>query len=189
MGSEPFQKKNLGLQINSQESGTTRSTFHSLEDLGDDVINESWDRVNQKRANTDHDVFHEHPDSSPSLSAQKAKTKEEEVAVKSSNSQSRDPSPDTQAHIPYTYFSKDQRLIIFGIIIFIGFLGPMSGNIYIPALPLLQREYDVSATTINATVSVFYGCFFRWSIVLGLTGGFWWKEILIYGVVITNVNC
>lgn len=48
MGSEPFQKKNLGLQINSQESGTTRSTFHSLEDLGDDVINESWDRVNQR---------------------------------------------------------------------------------------------------------------------------------------------
>ncbi|AJQ00178.1 Dtr1p [Saccharomyces cerevisiae YJM195] len=159
MGSEPFEKKNLGLQINSQESGTTRSTFHSLEDLGDDVINESWDRVNQKRANTDHDVFHEHPDSSPSLSAQKAKTKEEEVAVKSSNSQSRDPSPDTQAHIPYTYFSKDQRLIIFGIIIFIGFLGPMSGNIYIPALPLLQREYDVSATTINATVSVFMAVF------------------------------
>lgn len=113
MGSEPFQKKNLGLQINSQESGTTRSTFHSLEDLGDDVINESWDQVNQKRANIDHDVFHEHPDSSPSLSAQIRFCFLLLQAVKSSNSQSRDPSPDTQAHIPYTYFSKDQRLIIF----------------------------------------------------------------------------
>ena len=159
MEGKPFQKRKLGLQINSQDSGTSQTTFHSTQDLVDDVINESWDRVNQGNNDAGKQIFHDQVDSSPSLSAQKANTKEEEVAIKSSNSQSTDPLADTRENIPYTYFSKDRRLIIFGIIIFIGFLGPMSGNIYIPALPLLQREFGVSATTINATVSVFMAVF------------------------------
>ncbi|KAL3235319.1 Dityrosine transporter 1 [Nakaseomyces bracarensis] len=61
--------------------------------------------------------------------------------------------------IQYTAFTRLQQLLIFCIIIYIGFLGPMAGNIYIPALPVLQREFGVSETTINATVSVFMGVF------------------------------
>ncbi|CCF59852.1 hypothetical protein KAFR_0I00710 [Kazachstania africana CBS 2517] len=61
--------------------------------------------------------------------------------------------------LSYSSLTKEQALTIFLIIIFIGFLGPMSGNIYIPALPLLQIEYNVSSTTINATVSVFMAVF------------------------------
>ncbi|AET40916.1 Dtr1p Ecym_7063 [Eremothecium cymbalariae DBVPG len=60
---------------------------------------------------------------------------------------------------PYTAFSKLQQSLIFAVIIFIGFLGPMSGNIYIPALPILEREFNVSTTTINTTVSVFMAVF------------------------------
>ncbi|CAI1924710.1 hypothetical protein SEUBUCD646_0D03870 [Saccharomyces eubayanus] len=161
MEGRDFQKNNLGLQINSQDSGTSRTTFHSLQDLGDDIMNESWDRVNQKKISAKDDVFPEIPLPSPSLSAEKVNTKEEEeeVVIKSSNSQSKEPSQKPPVDIPYTCFTKDRRLVIFGIIIFIGFLGPMSGNIYIPALPLLQREFDVSATTINATVSIFMAVF------------------------------
>lgn len=59
----------------------------------------------------------------------------------------------------YTVFTKSQIVIIFFVIIFIGFLGPMAGNIYIPALPILQKEFNVSESTINATVSVFMGVF------------------------------
>ncbi|SMN19590.1 similar to Saccharomyces cerevisiae YBR180W DTR1 Putative dityrosine transporter, required for spore wall synthesis [Maudiozyma saulgeensis] len=61
--------------------------------------------------------------------------------------------------IPYSCFTKWQVFTIFFIVIFIGFLGPMSGNIYIPALPLLQEEFKVSTTVINSTVSVFMGVF------------------------------
>ncbi|AQZ09954.1 DTR1 (YBR180W) [Zygosaccharomyces parabailii] len=60
---------------------------------------------------------------------------------------------------PYTCFTKAQRVTIFAIVIFIGFLGPMAGNIYIPALPLLQQEFKVGTTTINSTVSVFMAIF------------------------------
>ncbi|GMM58685.1 Dtr1 protein [Maudiozyma humilis] len=61
--------------------------------------------------------------------------------------------------LPYSCLTKGQALTIFGIIIFIGFLGPMSGNIYIPALPVLQTAFNVSSTTINGTVSVFMAVF------------------------------
>lgn len=60
---------------------------------------------------------------------------------------------------PYTVFSTLQQNVIFAVIIFVGFLGPMSGNIYIPALPILEREFNVSTTTINSTVSVFIAMF------------------------------
>ncbi|SCU91901.1 LAMI_0E07822g1_1 [Lachancea mirantina] len=70
-------------------------------------------------------------------------------------------SNDIFAHLgtEYTVFSKRQRVLIFFIIIFVGFLGPLSGNIYIPALPLLQTVFHISATAINATVSVFMAVF------------------------------
>lgn len=41
------------------------------------------------------------------------------------------------------------------IITLAGFLGPVSGNIYIPLLPLLQQTFHTSITVMNATVSVF----------------------------------
>ncbi|CCK68035.1 Dtr1p KNAG_0A03540 [Huiozyma naganishii CBS 8797] len=59
----------------------------------------------------------------------------------------------------YTCFTNGQIFLIFVIITFIGFLGPMSGNIYIPALPLFQTIFHTSTSTINATVSVFMAVF------------------------------
>lgn len=76
--------------------------------------------------------------------------------------------------LPYTCFTKSQVALIFGIVIYIGFLGPMAGNIYIPALPLLQTEFHVSETTINSTVSVFMAVFsvgpLFWGLFADLTG-------------------
>ncbi|SCV03028.1 LAME_0H07140g1_1 [Lachancea meyersii CBS 8951] len=59
----------------------------------------------------------------------------------------------------YSAFSERQTFIIFVVIVYIGFLGPLSGNIYIPALPILQNVFNLSATAINATVSVFMAVF------------------------------
>jgi multidrug resistance protein len=63
--------------------------------------------------------------------------------------------PQTPPPPPYTAFTKRKRLSILIIITLAGFLGPVSGNIYIPLLPRFEEIFDCSTTTINATVSVF----------------------------------
>lgn len=80
----------------------------------------------------------------------------------------------TREGLPYTCFTRTHVILIFGIVIYIGFLGPMAGNIYIPALPLLQTQFQVSETTINSTVSVFMAVFavgpLFWGMFADLTG-------------------
>lgn len=60
---------------------------------------------------------------------------------------------------PYTAFLRQKVRGILLLVTMAGFLGPLSGNIYIPLLPLLESHFEVSATTINATVSVFMAVF------------------------------
>ncbi|RYO83144.1 hypothetical protein DL766_004658 [Monosporascus sp. MC13-8B] len=57
--------------------------------------------------------------------------------------------------IPYSGFSPARWRFIIGLVSTAGFLGPLAGGIYLPALPVLEQEFGVSYTTINATVSVF----------------------------------
>ncbi|CUS23954.1 LAQU0S12e03774g1_1 [Lachancea quebecensis] len=82
------------------------------------------------------------------------KSKEEELKIEGTNHDTAE-----QPDPPYTAFSQRQVILIFIIVIFVGFLGPLSGNIYIPALPILQDVFGLSATAINATVSVFMAVF------------------------------
>lgn len=56
---------------------------------------------------------------------------------------------------PYSAFSNRRKAAAVLIVSIAGFLGPLSGNIYIPILPQLQTVFQCSETTINATVSVF----------------------------------
>ena len=58
---------------------------------------------------------------------------------------------------PYSALSPGRRRLILYIVTAAGFFGPLAGNIYLPALPTLQTAFHTSATTINATVSVFMG--------------------------------
>lgn len=60
---------------------------------------------------------------------------------------------------PYTGFTTGRRCMILAIVTGCGFLGPLAGNIYIPILPLLKKEFNVSTTTINGTVAVFMAVF------------------------------
>ena len=80
--------------------------------------------------------------------------------------------------LPYSCFTKPQKFVIFFIIMFIGFLGPLSGNIYIPALPLLQQEFRTTTTVINATVSVFMGVFAIGPLFWGMYADFGGRKIL-----------
>lgn len=56
---------------------------------------------------------------------------------------------------PYSAFSPWRRRFILAVITVAGFFGPLAGGIYLPALPVLEREFQASATAINITVSVF----------------------------------
>lgn len=63
--------------------------------------------------------------------------------------------PKTVLQAPYSAIPTNQRYFILFIVSLAGFLGPMSGNIYIPVLPQLETIFHTSTTTINGTVSVF----------------------------------
>lgn len=56
---------------------------------------------------------------------------------------------------PYCGFSPARRRFIVAIVSVAGFLGPLAGGIYLPALPVLEQDFRVSSAAINATVSVF----------------------------------
>ncbi|MCJ1380009.1 Dityrosine transporter 1 [Xylographa soralifera] len=57
----------------------------------------------------------------------------------------------------YTAFTPGRQRFIILVVTAAGFFGPLAGNIYLPALPVLQDQFNTSATSINATVSVFMG--------------------------------
>lgn len=56
---------------------------------------------------------------------------------------------------PYSYIPFNRKCFIVLIVSITGFIGPLSGNIYIPLIPKLSKDFDVSTSTINGTVSVF----------------------------------
>jgi hypothetical protein len=59
----------------------------------------------------------------------------------------------------YSAFSPGRKRFILGVTTIAGFFGPFAGNIYLPALPVLQKEFGVSVTAINASVTVFMAVF------------------------------
>ncbi|VBB87333.1 Putative transporter [Podospora comata] len=65
------------------------------------------------------------------------------------------PSPKQNGSGSYTDFSPLRRKFILSVITIAGFFGPLAGGIYLPALPVLEKEFNVSPTAINVTVSVF----------------------------------
>lgn len=56
---------------------------------------------------------------------------------------------------PYTGFTPFRQNFILGLVSTAGLLGPLAGGIYLPALPVLEEDFRVTSTAINATVSVF----------------------------------
>lgn len=89
---------------------------------------------------------------------------------------------------PYTAFSRTYIFAIFSIVVYIGFLGPVTGNIYIPALPLLQEEFRTSTSAINGTVAVFMAVFaigpFLWAIHADFGGR---KFLYLLSLIITII--
>ncbi|KAJ5280945.1 MFS transporter [Penicillium angulare] len=56
---------------------------------------------------------------------------------------------------PYTAFSAPRQGFLLAIITVAGVFGPLAGNIYLPALPVLKKAFHKTETEINFTVTVF----------------------------------
>jgi len=61
----------------------------------------------------------------------------------------------TQQINSYTAFSPSLQRFILGIITVAGIFGPLAGNIYLPALTVIARQFHRTETEINITVTVF----------------------------------
>lgn len=59
----------------------------------------------------------------------------------------------------YSAFSPSRRLTILVIITAANCLGPLAGNIYLPAIPSLAAAFESSYAIINASVSAFMAIF------------------------------
>lgn len=76
---------------------------------------------------------------------------------------------------PYSAFSINRRRFILAVVTAAGFFGPLCGAVYLPSLTLFQEIYKVSATVMNATVSVYMAVF---AIAVSPSEAVWQKKTL-----------
>lgn len=85
-----------------------------------------------------------------------------------------------ERRFPYTTFN--YRLIIVCIAA-VASIGPLSGNLYIPAIPTLKEKLNLSTEEMNGSISVFMAVFCVFPIIWGiLSDRFGRKIILIFGI-------
>lgn len=168
----PMKEERNSRNVLHSDSGIDREDAH---DAGTHAEN------NQARPESDAELECRNAGSSDSLNApDDAQSSEKNVSSKSVQIEKNLESSEELVleDLPYTCFTHRQVFLIFAIVIYIGFLGPMAGNIYIPALPLLQREFYVDDTTINSTVSVFMGVFSVGPLFWGMFADFAGRKFL-----------
>ncbi|CAJ2503752.1 Uu.00g111460.m01.CDS01 [Anthostomella pinea] len=56
---------------------------------------------------------------------------------------------------PYTIFTKRHKRLLIAIIGVTSLVSPLTANIYLPLLPLLQAQYHASAQAINLTLTLY----------------------------------
>lgn len=73
----------------------------------------------------------------------------------SSSSKDEAPPQDPPKPPPYTAFPVWRKHLILTLVTAAGFLGPLSGSIYLPILQIVEKEFSISTTVANTTVAVF----------------------------------
>ena len=61
--------------------------------------------------------------------------------------------PDT--HLPYTVFTRSHKRLITSILILTMLASPLTATIYLPLLPLLAEQFNVSIQPINLTITIY----------------------------------
>ncbi|KAJ1942321.1 hypothetical protein FBU59_003231, partial [Linderina macrospora] len=57
--------------------------------------------------------------------------------------------------LPFSHFTKLQKVLVVALTAYCGILGPFSSSSYFPAIQTMAKDLNVSLSTINSTVSVF----------------------------------
>lgn len=70
------------------------------------------------------------------------------------------PSEPADSDSLYSILPMRQKQAIIMIVSFVAMISPLSGNIYYPAIPSLAKEFDVSTTLIQLTITVYQVCFY-----------------------------
>lgn len=71
---------------------------------------------------------------------------------------------------------------------FIATIGPLAGNIYIPAIPLLQQKLELSEETLNGSISLFMAVFCVCPLIWGiLCDRFGRKIIILFGLCLSMI--
>jgi hypothetical protein len=63
--------------------------------------------------------------------------------------------PDTNNGIPYTIYSKRQKIAIILAASVASFFSPMSANIYLPALNSIAKDLNITSSLINLTLTTY----------------------------------
>ena len=61
----------------------------------------------------------------------------------------------------YSVLTPRQKQVTVMIVSFVALISPLSGNIYYPAIPALTREYHVSTTLIQLTITLYQVSHFK----------------------------
>ncbi|XBW36426.1 hypothetical protein QEN19_002004 [Hanseniaspora menglaensis] len=89
-------------------------------------------------------------------------------------------------NLEYTVFNYKH---IVGCLAFIAAMGPLAGNIYIPAIPLLQQNLQLSRQAMNGSISVFMAVFCIFPLFWGaLCDRYGRKIILLLGLALSLVS-
>ena len=57
--------------------------------------------------------------------------------------------------VPYTAFSSREKRALTGILVLTMLASPLTATIYLPLLPLLAKQYDVSMQAVNVTITLY----------------------------------
>ncbi|KAB8339043.1 hypothetical protein FH972_021979 [Carpinus fangiana] len=126
----------------------------SLETLNEAAVKEVSEKCNHGPIGASHDSmqpeppFIKDPESATRTAAVKAEAKANQQITRNADSEA-------LQEERYTAFSKSKKMFIIVMSAFGGFISPLSGSIYLPALNVLSLYYSVSDSKINLSVTTY----------------------------------
>lgn len=84
----------------------------------------------------------------PDAAAEQPPSKEEELNRRATH----------ESEAPYSIFTHSQKIFIVLAVSFMAIISPLSGSAYLPALPAIAEDLNVSNNLINLTVTTYLVC-------------------------------
>lgn len=141
--------------MDDEESHVSVSSYNNMDDDDDEVLEE--------HATEPQNLYMEH--------AEKIQKTDNRLDVTDSNRQlsllNSTKSETNFDGIPYTRFSKHDKLFLVVICALSGFYSTIAQTIYFPALSIIEKEFNVSVSLVNVTVVVYSLCQGIFPVIMG----------------------